>query len=46
MDWVGVLHQSFKVSGKVKEISLSVSGDDVYCWSAFDDEDRLVRYFL
>lgn len=46
MDWEGVLHQSFKVSGKVKEISLSVSGEDVYCWSSFDDEDRLVRYSL
>ena len=46
MDWEGVLHQSFKVPGKVKEISLSVSGEDVYCWSSFDDEDRLVRYSL
>ena len=46
MDWEGVLHQSFKVSGKVKAISLSVSGDEVYCWSSFDDEDRLVRYSL
>lgn len=46
MDWEGVLHQSFKVSGKIKEISLSVSGDFVYCWSSFDDEDRLVRYSL
>ena len=46
LDWEGVLHQSFKVSGKVKAISLSVSGNDVYCWSSFDDEDRLVRYSL
>ena len=46
MGWDAKLLQSFRVPGKVLEISLSSSGDAVYCWTAFEEEDRLVRYSL
>lgn len=46
MDWDGKLLQSFRVPGKVLEISLASSGEDIYCWTAFEEEDRLVRYSL
>jgi len=46
MDWEGQMLQSFQVPGKVLEISISSSGDSVDCWTAFPEEDCLVRYPL
>ena len=46
LDWDGALLRSFRVPGNVMEVSLSSSGKAIYCWTAFEEEDCLIRYLL